>query len=167
MEFALVAAPLIAITFATLLTALIFFIQSALLTSAEDASRWIITGQTEAADAAGLASGMSEAQLQERFRRQVCATLPVFMPCANLIVDVESASTFAGIDEASPVLTVDSGGNVTNVWHYDIGNGGSVVLVRLLYLWDVPSGMLGLDFATSTQAGTLIQATVAAKAEPY
>ena len=164
----MVAAPLIALLLAITENALVYFAQEALETGVEAAARSIITGQAQAADATGAATGMTPAQLQARFHQNSCAALPAFLSCANLLVDVQSFSGFSQASTSAPTITY-SGGAISNSWNYNVGGAGSIVVVRLMYIWPVPPGPLGLDLSNmGTRSGKrLLMATSVAKSEPY
>src|SRR5205809_534597 len=83
-QFGLVAAPFLALTFAIIETALVFFAGQALETAAADASRLIMTGQaqTQGFDAT-------------KFKQAVCAKIYGLFDCANgVYVDVKNYSSF-------------------------------------------------------------------------
>lgn len=166
-EFAIVSMPLIALLIASLETALVFFVQEALETATEAAARTIITGQTQKADATGIAAGMTQTQLQQRFHDTACSSLPSFLSCSKLYVDVQSADTFAAINTAPPPFNYDSNHNPNSNFNYNTGTQGSVVIVRLMYLWPVPPGPLGFDLSNTLYGNRLLTATSVAKTEAY
>ncbi|HEU4960924.1 MAG TPA: TadE/TadG family type IV pilus assembly protein [Sphingomonas sp.] len=155
-EFALVAAPFIALILATIQTSIVFFAQQTLETTAEKTARQLVTDQAQQ-------SGMS----QQDFQATACSNLPAFMQCANLMVDVQNADSFDDIDTAAPTLTYDSKGNVTNNWQFNPGPPGSIVVMRTMYLFPVISGPLGLAFANSQGGKRLLVATSVFKSETY
>src|SRR5436309_1858361 len=97
-EFGLVAAPFLALLFAIIETAVVFFAGQALETAVGDSSRLILTGQaqTQGLDAAG-------------FKNAVCAKIYGLFDCANgVYVDVKKFSNFSSVTMPSPV---DAQGN--------------------------------------------------------
>ena len=81
-EFALIAAPFMALIFAILETALVFFSGQALETAVADASRLILTGQAQT-------QGMS----QTTFKDAVCARIFGLFDCqSGVYVDVKKFS---------------------------------------------------------------------------
>lgn len=166
-EFAMIAGPLIALILASLQTSLIYFAQQGLETAVEAAARTVVTGKAQASDAQ--ATGMTQQQLAERFRQAACARIPRFLKCPNLYVEVTSASNWSGMSTDVPTLTFDSSGNVSNVFRYDLGSQGSVVMVRLMYLWPIQTGPLGLNFSNLAggRQGRLLVATSVAKTENF
>ena len=167
LEFAFVAAPLIALILASIQTSLVFFVQQSLQTTVEVATRSIITGQTQASDVTGTGSGMSQAQLQARFKQTACTSLPRFLSCTKLYIDVQSAPYWSAIDTTSPVLTFDGNGNVTNQFNYKLGGSGEIVLVRMMYLWPVQTAPLGFNLSNTSIGKRLITAISVAKIENY
>ncbi|GAA3261122.1 hypothetical protein GCM10020258_24170 [Sphingomonas yabuuchiae] len=79
-EFALVAAPFIALLLAILQSSLAYLAQEALESAVEVAARGIVTGQVQAADLEGLGDGMTKAQLAERFRSKGASRCPASCP---------------------------------------------------------------------------------------
>jgi Flp pilus assembly protein TadG len=156
LEFAFVAAPLMALLMAILVTSTVYFAQEGLETATEATSRVLMTGQAQS-------GGYSAAQ----FKQAACNALPPFMNCANLLVDVESANSFSAIDTAAPAITFDSHGNVSNNFAYTPGNAGDIVVIRLMYIWKVPTGPLGFNLATLGNGQRLLMATSVAKTEPF
>src|SRR5882757_5240178 len=87
-EFALVAAPFLALVFALLETAFVFFANQTLEATAADAARLIMTGQAQTA-------GYS----QSDFKTAVCARVYGLFDCTNgMTVDVKNYSTFSAIN---------------------------------------------------------------------
>ena len=92
-EFALVATPFLALTFAILETAFVFFAGQTLEAAASDSARLIMTGQAQTA-------GYTAAD----FKNQVCARIYGLFDCANgMTVNVQTYTTFASINTASPI----------------------------------------------------------------
>lgn len=162
----MVAAPFIALILAVFVTSLAYFVQETLETGVERAARNIITGRTQAADAAGVASGMTQQQLAERFRKAGCASLPAFLPCSRLSVEVKSATDWTTMNNAPPAITIGSNGAISNTFAYDLGAQGSIVSVRFMYLWPVQRAPL-FDFSNMGPGRRLLMATSVAKSETY
>lgn len=155
-EFALVAAPFIALLVIILQTAVLYFAQQGLETVAEQSVRSIVTGQAQS-------GGLS----QTAYRNQVCAALPPFMTCSRLMIDVRTAADFSSMDTAKPTITYDNNGNVNNSFSYSTGGAGSIVMVRLMYRWPVIRGPLGAGFTRDVNGEHILVATEVAKNEPY
>lgn len=156
LEFALIAPALIALLLAVLETSLIYFANAALETAAEASARVLLTGQAQK-------NGYNAGQLKQ----VACNNLPAFLSCSALMMDVQKASDFASVNTSAPTITYDAQGNVTNNFSYTPGASGDIVIIRLLYIWPLPSGPLGLDFSNAGAGKRLLVATTVAKIEPY
>jgi len=152
-EFGLVAAPFLALLFAILETALVFFAGQALETAAASGSRLILTGQaqTQGFDAA-------------RFKGAVCSRISGLFNCENnLHIDVQSYRSFAAIPSGLPIKD----GELSNQFIYQPGGPGDIVLVRLMYEWPVHVSLVGLTLANMSGGRRLLMSTVAFRNEPY
>lgn len=154
-QFALVAAPFLAFLYGALQIFLIFFAQQALETAAEAAGRKILTGSAQTANLS-----------QSAFKTAVCQQLSGPLSCANLMVDVQVAASFSNANTGEPTLTYDANGNVTNPWAYNPGTAGSIVVMRLLYLWPV-FNVPGIQLVDQSYGTHLLMATSVFKNEAY
>jgi Flp pilus assembly protein TadG len=154
-EFAMVAAPFLAMIFAIMETAIVFFAGQALETAGADSARLIMTGQAQT-------SGMDQA----KFKEAVCARIYGLFDCAGgLYVDVKSYPSFAAVNVGKPI---DSSGNFqTGTFGYTPGCPGDIVVVRLMYQWPVYVSLLGLNLSDTTGSKRLLMSTVAFRNEPY
>lgn len=153
-EFAMVAAPFLALVFAILETALVFFAGQVLETAAADSARLILTGQVQK-------GGLSESQ----FKQEVCNRIYGLFDCTGgIIVDVRTYNSFSAATMSKPI---DANGNVTFTPAYQPGSAGDIVVVRLLYEWPVYVKLLGLNLADLSNGKRLIMATAAFRNEPY
>jgi Flp pilus assembly protein TadG len=153
-EFGLVAAPFLALVFAIMETAVIFFAGQALETAVADSSRLIMTGQAQT-------GGYTAAT----FKDAVCAKIFGLFDCKNgVFVDVQKFTSFASISNPSPV---DAQGNFTPPNNYNPGGPGDIVLVRLFYKWPVYVSLLGLNLSNVSGGKRLLAATAAFRNEPY
>jgi Flp pilus assembly protein TadG len=153
-EFALVAAPFLALLFAIIETALIFFAGQTLETATADASRLILTGQAQT-------GGFSQAQ----FKQSICSRIFGMFDCAGgILVDVRTAASFGSTNLSKPV---DAQGNLNNNFMYQPGNAGDIVVVRVMYQWPVYVSMLGLTLSDMSGHKRLLMATAAFRNEPY
>lgn len=155
-EFALVSAPFFALLLASIETSLVFFAQQTLESAAEMTGRELLTGKAQK-------NGLSAAQ----FKTLACSKLPIFMKCANLNVNVTVTPSFAAANTATPVLTYDSNGNPTNGWQFQTGNAGDILVLKLVYLWPLPTGPLGFDLTNTNGSRRLMLATSVFKTEPF
>lgn len=165
-EFALVATPFVALLLAILQASLAFLAQESLESAVEIAARSVITGQAQASDIQGGGTGMTKAQLAERFRQQACAALPSFMACSRLYVDVKSATTGSGLGGNAMALTFDASGKPTNSFSYDLGSQGSMVMIRFIYLWPMQVAP-NADLTARGTGQTVLMATSVSKSEAF
>jgi Flp pilus assembly protein TadG len=156
LEFALIAAPFIALLLATLQTALAFFAGQVLESAVADSSRQILTGSAQGA-------GLDQAG----FAATVCGKIQTLFDCGGLMIDVQTAGSFAAANTATPTLTFDAQGNVTNNWAYQPGNPGDIVVMRVMYQWPVFLGPLGLSLSNEANGNLLLMATATFKNEPF
>lgn len=162
LEFALVAAPFLALLVALFETALVFFAGRVLDEVTEEASRYILTGQAQQAN-----------MTQSQFANYVCtsadtATLvSALFNCNNLMVNVQNYTDFASASTAAPSLTFNTNGAVTNTWNFSPGSPGSIVVVQLMYQWPIILGPLGFNLSNLSNGNRLLVSTAVFKSEPY
>lgn len=153
-EFGLLAAPFVALIFAILQTAILFFADQSLETATATAARLIMTGQAQT-------QGWDTAQ----FKSHVCSTITGLFSCqSGVYVDVETYSTFAAANLGMPV----SGGTFNSgSLGYHPGGPGDIVVVRLYYKYPVYVDLFGFSLSTLTGGYNLLAATAVFKNEPY
>jgi Flp pilus assembly protein TadG len=153
-EFGIVAAPFLALMFAIMETAIVFFASQTLETAVADSARLIMTGQAQT-------SGFTQAQ----FKSAVCAKILGLFDCASgLQIDVRTYTSFSSINSAKPI---DANGNLQTNFQYSPGSAGDIVVVRLMYQWPVYVSLLGFSMADLAGNKRLIIATAAFRNEPY
>jgi len=152
-EFAIISPLLIALVLAILQVALIVFATQALETLAAQASRQILTLQ-------------SQSLTQSAFQTAVCQNIVVLFSCNNIMIDVQTYGSFSSAVTSAPTLTFDASGNVTNTWQFSPGSAGSIVVMRVMYQWPVFFGPLGLNLSNLSNGKRLLMATAAFKNEP-
>lgn len=153
-EFAVVAAPFIALMLATIQTSLVFFAQQTLETVSEETSRQILTGVVRNSNTS-----------KDDFHEIACKNLPAYMSCANLMVDVQTADSLGDVDTSTPSI-YDKDGN-PKTWQFDTGTAGSIVVMRTMYLFPVIGGPLGFNLANMQGSRRLLVATAVFQTEPY
>jgi Flp pilus assembly protein TadG len=153
-EFGLLAAPFVALAFAILQTALVFFAGQTLETAAATAGRMVLTGQAQTA-------GWSSAQ----FKQQVCSAINSAFNClSSVYVDVENYSSFAAANLGMPI----SNGNFNSSnLGYNPGGPGDIVVVRVYYKYPVYMNLLGFNLSNLNGGYDLLAATAVFKNEPY
>jgi Flp pilus assembly protein TadG len=151
----MVAAPFLALLFAIMETAIVFFAGQALETAAADSARLIMTGQAQT-------QGFDKA----KFKNEVCKKIYGLFDCANgVYVDVKKYTTFDSIDLSKPVNPETK--TFTDNTQYNPGGPGDTVVVRLYYQWPVYVSLLGFNLADMAGGKRLIAATAVFRNEPY
>jgi Flp pilus assembly protein TadG len=152
-EFGMVAAPFLALMFAIMETALVFFAGQTLETAVADSARLIMTGQAQT-------QGFNATQ----FKTQVCSKVGGLFDCAGgLYVDVKTYSSFGAVDNSPPIIKPDGTIDTT----YNAGGPGDIVVVRLIYQWPVYASLLGFNLSNTGSNKRLLISTAAFRNEPY
>jgi len=153
-EFAMVAAPFLALMFAIMETALVFFASQTLETAVADSARLIMTGQAQ-----------TQSFSQAQFKSAVCSKVGGLFDCAGgLQIDVKTYSSFGSVDNSKPL---DANGNLKTNFGYQPGGPGEIVVVRLMYQWPVYASLLGFNLGDMAGNKRLVMATAAFRNEPY
>jgi Flp pilus assembly protein TadG len=153
-EFALVAPIFLALLFAIIETALMFFANQVLETATQDSARIIMTGQAQNA-----------AYTAAQFKADVCSRITAMFDCAGGIsIDVQSYSSFGSVNVSSPI---DASKNFTNPNNYSPGGPGDIVVVRLFYQWPILVTRFGYDITNLNGSKRLLTASAAFQNEPY
>ena len=154
-EFALVAAPFLALTFAIIETALVFFAGQTLESAASDAGRLIMTGQAQN-------GGYS----QDDFKTAVCNRLAggVFDCTNGVYVNVTTYANFSAVNTAAPVTNGQL--DTTNL-NYTPGGPNCIVAVQLYYRWPIYVSLLGYNLSNLNGNYRLLVATSVFRNEPY
>lgn len=155
-EYALIGPAFIALIVAIFQTSFIFIAGQGLETSVEATARLLMTGQAQSAGTT-----------TDQFKTAACSTLPPYLQCSNLYIDVTTASSFSSAALAAPAITYDSSGNVTNSFSYSPGSSGAILVVRFLYLWPTVTGPLGFSLVSTSRGQHLLVATSVMKAEAF
>jgi Flp pilus assembly protein TadG len=155
-EFALVAAPFLALLIALFQTVLVFFAERVLDETTEQASRYIMTGQAQQSN-----------MTQSGFANYVCENTFALFNCKNFMINVQSYDSFAAANTSTPTLTFNAKGQVINEWTYAPGNPGEVVIVQVMYQWPVLLGPLGFNLSNISNGNRLLISTAAFRNEPF
>jgi Flp pilus assembly protein TadG len=154
-EFALVAAPFLALIIALIQTFLVFFAQQMLESVVRQSARLVMTGQVQSAQ-----------MTQAVFKQKVCEQIVILFNCSGLMVDMQVATSWTSANTGMPTLTFDSTGKVTNTWQYDPGDAGDIVVLRVMYEWPVVLGPLGFNLSNLSNGNRLIMSSAAFQNEP-
>jgi Flp pilus assembly protein TadG len=153
-EFGLIALPFIALMFAIIETALVFFAGQAMENAVANTARLVRTGQAQE-------QGLSASQ----FKQRICDQIMALFNCeGGLYVDVDTFTTFDSINLAKPV---DDDGNLKTDFKFEPGHGGDIVVIRAFYEWPVLIRLLGLNLSNMSNGTHLLSATAAFRNEPF
>ena len=153
-EFALVATPFLALTFAILETAFVFFASQTLEAATADASRLIMTGQAQSA-------GYTAAD----FKNQVCARIQGLFDCQNgITVNVQTYSSFSAVNTALPISNGQF--NTANMGYNPGTNPGDITVVQLYYQWPIYVSLLSNNLSNEG-SNRLLAAAAVFRVEPY
>ena len=132
-EFTMVALPFFAMMFTIMETGYGFWANKVLDTAVSDASRLVLTGQAQGNAAITDINSFKTIAL--------CPKLPGFITCADIKVDVRSASSFAGIPPFVPNASTHL--YDTSGFGYQKTNKGEIVVIRAVYYFPVYASFLG------------------------
>jgi Flp pilus assembly protein TadG len=152
-EFALVAAPFLALTFAILEAAMIFFAGQTMEATVADASRLIMTGQAQNAN-----------YTQADFKTAVCARVYALFDCANgMTVDVKTYTSFSSVNSTPPV---NNGTFDPTKASYSLCGPGTIQVVTIYYQWPTYVSFYG-NMSNLSGNKRLLVATSVFRNEPY
>ena len=97
----------------------------------------------------------------------ICPMLQPLFNCNSVMVDVQSYSSFSGVDTSTPTLNYNGQGQVSNNWSFNPGTPGQVVIVRLIYQWSVVGGPLGFALSNLPNSSAEMMGISAFRVEPY
>lgn len=153
-EFALIATPFLALTFAIIESAMVFFAGQSLEAATASAARLILTGQAQT-------GGYSASD----FKTQVCNRVASLFDCnGGVYVDVKTYTNFSSVSTTSPVT---NGKLDTSNMTYTPGGPGCIVKVAVYYQWPIYVSLLGNNLATLDGNKRLLVATSVFRTEPY
>ena len=155
-EFALIAPAFIAMLFAVIQTTLFLFAQQVLQNAAVQAGRLFMTGSAQT-------NGLTQAQ----FLNDVCPLVKALFTCSNMMVNVQSYSSFSGASTSAPTLTYNSNGTVSNTWNYSGGTQGEIMVVQLIYQWPIVGMPIGNVLPSLGNGTTEMMGVTAFRVEPY
>ena len=158
-EFALISAPFIALLLAILQVGVIYFAQESLETVVEQTARLVLTGQAPGQ------GGTTQTTDATTFAQKLCANSPALFNCSGFMIDLQPTTSFPSANLTAPAFNPTTG-NLTNPLKYNPGSPGDVMVMRVMYLWPVFLGPLGLNLANVTSNTRLLMATAVFKNEP-
>lgn len=155
-EFALVGIPFFLVLFAIFETALCLWAGQVLDTATAASARLILTGQVQ-----------TKGVTKEQFKQDLCARVRGLIDCqAGVMIDVQTYQTWNQVDVGRPVDRDTGNVNVTGQ-RFNVGQPGSIVVVRAVYEYPILMRTFGLDLADLPSGKRLIVSTVAFQNEPF
>jgi len=155
-EFAIVAVPFIAMLFAIIELAFVFWAGQVLETAVHDTSRLIMTGQAQ-----------KQTFDQTRFKQELCARVLGLFNCnTGMIIDVRTSGAFATANLSKPTFKPNGQLDDTG-FSFQTGGPGDIVVVRVMYEWPLILRTFGLDLADTPSGKRLLMSAVAFRNEPY
>jgi len=153
-EFAMIATPFLALTFAIIESAMVFFAGQSLEAATASAARLILTGQAQT-------NGYSASD----FKTQVCNRVAGLFDCnSGVYIDVKTYNNFSSVSSTSPV----SGGQLdTSNMAFTPGGPGCIVKVSIYYQWPIYVSLLGNNLSNLNGNKRLLVATSVFRNEPY
>lgn len=163
-EFAIISVPFLGLLFAIFETAFVFFATEAIEFAGSEASRQVMTGQTQTASIS----------TETAFKNNViCPTtgkklIPSFIDCTKLRVDARGAADFSAVDFSRP-----------STYKFCLGAPGDITVVRLFYplptyfsiITRMTDGSVGKVTAGTEMDGTtrvhMLIGTSVFRTEPY
>lgn len=156
-EFAIVIVPFLAIMFAIIEVALVFFAGQVLETATADSARRIMTGQVQKA-------GFDQAA----FKNDVCGRLHALFNCSSgVYIDVRKYDSFSGVTPSPPEYDEEKETIDVSDFEFSPGVQGDIVVVRVVYEWPILVRDFGFNLATLPNGRRLLMATAAFRNEPY
>lgn len=155
-EFGFVVFPFLALLFAIIETALVFFAGQVLETAVADSARMILTGQVQAQNLNATT-----------FKNQVCNRIFGLFDCqSGLQIDVRTYASFVNATITKPVDPV-TGLMDTSGFTYQPGVAGDIVVMRFVYKWPTFVRTFGLNVSDLADGYRLMMATAAFRNEPF
>lgn len=156
LEFGIVVFPFLALLFAIIETALVFFAGQVLETAVADSARLILTGQAQT-------QNLNAAT----FKNQVCARIFGLFDCqGGLQIDVRTYAAFANATATKPV-DPNTGLLDTTGFTFQPGVAGDIVVMRFVYKWPTFVRTFGLNVSDLSDGYRLLMATAAFRNEPF
>lgn len=153
LEFAFLSIPFFIFIIGIIEVALMFASASIMEGAVNDAARLVRTGQLQTMP------GDSE----QAFLDEICDHA-IIMECARFQYFVTTLESFEEADGELP--TLDEEGNLEDVG-FTLGGAGDVVMIRVTYLYEMMTPMLGNLFTNYPGRKRLMMSTVVLQTEPY
>jgi Flp pilus assembly protein TadG len=117
-EFALLGPAFFGLALSALLVSYVEFAGAQLDAASRSAARAVMIGQ---------ATNITQV------KAAVCGAIGGIVPCNEVMVSIAPAGSLSSINAATPTLTFDANGAVTNPWSSNFGSSGSILVMQLVY----------------------------------
>jgi Flp pilus assembly protein TadG len=98
------------------------------------------------------------ATTQAQLKTAICNAIGGLIDCSGLMINLNSYNSLASMNTATPALTYDGSGHVTNNWAANFGPSGSIMVLQVMYQYPVLSGPL-FNFASQGNGALLLAST--------
>ena len=161
-EFAIIATPFLMLLAAILETALMFWTSQALEEGVSQASRALLTGQSQT-----LYKGSASANATA-FKNAICANAPGLIDCTKVTIDVRSYASFASANTGTAASSpVTSGALSTTGYGYTQPLPGQIVVVRAVLEYQLIFTQWTTALANLGSGKRAIVASATFRAEPF
>jgi Flp pilus assembly protein TadG len=161
-EFSLVALPFLALLFAIIETALLFWSTQVLETAVADAARKIYTGQFQAEHRTVQDPNL----VAEKFREELCSRVTALFDCKS-IVEVDIRTFSGGFPSSGLPLPVNEGNFDASDFRYESSGPSDIVVVRAAMQYPVFVNLMNSAQANLNNGKRLIMASAAFRNEPF
>ena len=142
-EFAMISPLFLAMVFVTLMVGMLYMAKSELDAATQSAARAVMTGQAT-----------TSSQLQTA----LCNAIGGMFTCSNLMINLNAYSSLSAMNTATPTLTYNGSGGVSNTFGSNFGSVGSIMVLQVMYQFPVIGGQL-FSFATQPNGTALLVST--------
>jgi hypothetical protein len=87
--------------------------------------------------------------------------------CNNLMINVQSTTSFGSASTGAPTLTYNANGTVSNAWSFAPGTQGEIMVVQLIYQWPIVGMPIGNVLSSLGNGTTEMMGVTAFRVEPY
>jgi Flp pilus assembly protein TadG len=143
-EFAMLSPVFIALILGSIQAAVMFIAKSELDLATQAAAREVMTQQVTTA-----------AQL----KTALCNNIGGIFNCSNLMINMQSYSTLSSMQTATPTLTYNANGTVSNSWSTNFGAASSLMVMQVMYQFPVFGFGPLFSFATQSNGTNLMIST--------
>lgn len=157
-ELALIAVPFFMLLCAVFEAGLVMLAQQSLGSGVDRASRQLFTGAFQAKY-----DGTPSA---ERFRTEMCPVM-VYVDCAKVLIEITTASTFAGSGASDPYDSKTKSMKPNFGKTFECPSANEIVTVRAAAVVPRFFGFLTLNGLQMASGGQMVTSTAIFRAEPY